>query len=118
MLALALEEQDHIDSLSDLTQDHLPVITQWLAYTQCVLQSYRRETPTCFGIAYFLKAISCMWSYKFEGALGIGRYTYTCSFSTKRVCGFVDLDVDVVVVLEEIECQGQANRCLGRRRRR
>lgn len=71
MLALALEEQDHIDSLSDITQDHLPVITQWSAYTmcshnvfsQCVLQSHRRETPTCFGIAYFLKAISCMWSY-------------------------------------------------------
>ena len=37
MLALALEEQDHIDSPSDITQDHLPVITQWLAYTQCVL---------------------------------------------------------------------------------
>ena len=44
-----------------------------------------------------------MWSYKFEGTLGVGRYTYTCSFSTKRVCGSVDLDVDVVV-LEEIEC--------------
>lgn len=37
MLALALEEQDHIDSFSEITQDHLPVITQWLAYTQCVL---------------------------------------------------------------------------------
>ena len=44
-----------------------------------------------------------MWSYKFESALGVGRYTHTCSFSTERVCGFVDLDVDVVM-LEEIEC--------------
>lgn len=43
-----------------------------------------------------------MWSYKFEGALGVGRYTYICSFSTKRVRGFVDLDVNVVL-LEEIE---------------
>lgn len=51
----------------------------------------------------FLESVPSMGPYESESALGVDSKSNASTYFTKGVCGFVDLDVDVVI-LEETKC--------------
>ena len=50
-----------------------------------------------------LERFPSVGSYEFESALGVGSDSDTRAYLSKGRCGFIDLDVDVIV-FEETEC--------------
>lgn len=50
-----------------------------------------------------LKSVPCMGSYEFESALSVGSNCDTSAYFTESVCGFKDLDIDMVI-FEETKC--------------
>lgn len=50
-----------------------------------------------------VESVPCMGSYEFESALAVGPNSDTGAYFTKSGCGFIDLDVDVLI-LEEAKC--------------
>ena len=102
MLAFALKKKDPISIFFGIYKSVSLNLQKWLTYDKIACEDITVRFPLVWRCV-LLECVIGMGSNELESFLGVESDSNTSAYFPKGVCGFVDLDIDMVV-LEETKC--------------